>query len=196
MLIALTLIVGFFLMAVAVSYEVFPDSRLAGLIDSVGDNGLTFLVSGSDNSSADRSASSISGLFSIFYYPFGLGLNGHSFLFANCREKLIVDFGLLCGSIYSSTRNHNALATVLQDGGIVAILIALLAFGANFIKTFHRNFGSFSWVGRVNLLYFLFLFCGSSITFGIADCLDCIGLDSVILFCFSTFWTTYCRPNA
>lgn len=158
MLFVLILVVSFFMLAVVVSLEVFPNSRLAGLINSVGDKGLASLVSGSDDSSADRAASSISGLFSIFYHPFGLGLNGHRFLFGNCDQKIIGDFGLLCGSIFSSSRNHNALATILQDGGIFAILLALLALGTNVITAFPRNFGSFSWVGRVTLLYLLFLF--------------------------------------
>ena len=158
MLILIALVVGFFVFAVVASYVFFPGSRLSSIIDSVGDKGLTFLISGSDASSADRAASSISGLFSIFYHPFGLGVNGHGLIFSDCSEPIVADFRLMCGSIYNSGRNHNSLATVLQDGGIVSILLALLAFGFSVGRVFLRNFGSFSWVGRLTLLYLLFLF--------------------------------------
>lgn len=154
----LFVIVAFFVLAGVFAHSLFPDSRVAGIINSVSDKGLSFVVSGSDDSSADRSASSIAGLFAIFYHPLGLGLNGHGFVFRDCREPIIADFNLLCGSIYSSSRNHNAFATYLQDGGLVGILIALLAFGSSFAKLFAQNFGSFSWVGRLSLLYLVFLF--------------------------------------
>jgi len=154
----LSFILASFAFAGVAAYSVFPDSRLSSIVNSVGDNGLPFVVSGSDASSADRAASSIAGLFAIFYHPYGLGLNGHGSLFSDCRNSIILDFELLCGSVFSSSRNHNSLAVYLQDGGIVGVLIAALAF-VNSVKTqFFRNYGSFSWVGRLTLGYLLFLF--------------------------------------
>ena len=194
MLYILLLLISLFVLAVAASSLIFPGSRLAGLISSIGDNGLTVLAN-SDSSSADRAASSISGLFSIFYHPFGLGLNGHRFLFGDCSEKIIEDFALLCGSVWSSSRNHNAFATLLQDGGIVAILLSCLAFGTNVATVFPRYFGSFSWVGRLTFFYFLFLFVVLPSPLGAPTVWIALAL---ILSFFSVsprFESSDCRPN-
>jgi len=139
-------------------YFYFPDSRVSNTVNNIITEGLFFIVSGSDSSAADRSASSIAGLFSIFYYPFGLGLNGHGSLFADCGRSIIIDFDLLCGSIYSSSRNHNSLATYLMDGGVISVLTASFAFGRYLTNSFAKSFGSFALLGRLSLVYLAFLF--------------------------------------
>ena len=150
--------IAFILLLTFSLYSLFPGMRLSSTINGVIEQGLYSLIDGSDASSADRTASSVAGLFSIFYHPLGLGLNGHRALFADCSDEMIIHFNLLCGSIYSSSRNHNALATYLQDGGLVGIYSVFLAFGSSFTKLFAQNFRSFSWVGRLSLVYLFFIF--------------------------------------
>lgn len=76
-----------------------------------------------DASVADRYASSVIGLFSIFFHPLGLGINAHGFLMSNCTNDLITSFDLMCGSVFNSARSHNAIATIVADGGVVALIL-------------------------------------------------------------------------
>lgn len=102
--------------------SLFPSSRAVSLIQSLSDLDISSLLS-SDLSFADRYASSVAGFFSIFIHPFGLGLNGHAFLFSDCNNDFISSMDLLCGSLYSSSRNHNASANFAIDGGIASLFL-------------------------------------------------------------------------
>jgi len=195
MLLFISVVVAFFVLSGVVAYSFFPDSRVARIINSLNENGLTFVVSGSDESSADRAASSMAGLFAIFYHPLGLGLNGHGSLFDDCSEPLIVDFNLLCGSKYSSIRNHNALATYIQDGGLVGVLMAFRAFGSSVTKLFAKNFGPFSWVGRFSLVYLLFLFVILPSPLGAPSVWIAIALVLSFFSVPSRFESTDCSPH-
>ena len=133
-------------------------TQAVSTINSLSESGLASIVSDLDDSASDRSASSVAGLFTVFYHPLGLGVNGHDFLFSDCSHSLINHFNLMCGSYYNSSRNHNAFGAFLQDGGIVGVLIFFVAFGSSLSVKFVKNFGYFSWVGRFNCLYLAFLF--------------------------------------
>jgi len=187
--------VAILLLAGVTYFSIFPNSRVANSIISFADEGLMSVVSGRDYSSADRSASSIAGLFAIFYHPFGLGLNTHGFLFGDCMNAVIVDHNLLCGSIYNSSRNHNSFATYLQDGGLVGVLIALIAFGSRITKLFAQNFGSFSWVGRLSLLYIVFLFVVLPSPLGAPSAWILVALLLSFFSVPSRFESTYCYPH-
>ena len=101
----------------SLAFVFFPDSRIPDLFRLLMSGDINFLIS-SDRSTSDRYSSSIVGLFSILHYPFGLGLNTHGFLLANCTNEFVKAFDLLCDTVYTSTRNHNVSATILSDGGI------------------------------------------------------------------------------
>lgn len=100
----------------------FPSSRAVSLVQTLADLDISGLLS-ADLSFADRYASSVTGLLSIFIHPFGLGLNGHAFIFSDCNNDFISSMDLLCGSIYSSDRNHNASANFAIDGGLVSVFL-------------------------------------------------------------------------
>jgi hypothetical protein len=121
----LLLIIFVFSTFIAVSNFFFPNSRLASIIISVfsGDIGNTFLL---DPSVADRYASSVIGLTGLFFYPLGVGLNGHGAIMSDCSTPIIVHLDLMCGSIFNSTRSHNAIAAVIVDGGVASLFLFLL----------------------------------------------------------------------
>ena len=117
----------------------FAQSRIATYLNPflLGDLGKILLI---DQSVADRYASSALGLSSLFSYPFGLGLNGHGFLMSDCTNQLILSLDLMCGSIFNSGRNHNAIANIIIDGGFVSLLLFYYLYSSvSCIRTFFKS---------------------------------------------------------
>lgn len=117
------LIALFMISFLYLSSQLFPLSRVSALIDFIlsGDLSIKELTS-FDKSVADRYASTALGVFSSFSYPIGLGLNGHGFLMSDCSNPLVESLDLLCGSIFSSDRNHNAYANLAIDAGFLSFV--------------------------------------------------------------------------
>lgn len=126
------------------SVNLFAQSRLSSLLTLILSQGLSGLES-SDQSIADRYSSVVLGIFSIFSYPFGLGLNGHGYIMSDCSNELVKNFELMCGNIFTSSRNHNAFSNILIDGGFISCLwISLLLYDVARLQLFLRTSLKFS----------------------------------------------------
>ena len=141
--------------------SLFSQSRFSSLLSTFFSGHLAELIL-NDKSVADRFVSSSLGLFTIFKFPLGLGLNGHEYVMSDCSNPIVEFFNLMCGSIFNSNRNHNAFANLSIDGGalVCCLLFFILRCSAH-INTFCR-LKSFSFHFKFSLilltLYIPFLF--------------------------------------
>lgn len=127
------------LLFVFISITLFQQSRLSSVLSMAfsGDS-LSLLLK--DLSIADRYSSSALGVFSIFSYPFGSGLNGHGNIMSDCSNQIVQSLELLCGSKYTSLRNHNAFANLVIDGGVLSgCFVVFLLLTTSCLRRFIRS---------------------------------------------------------
>lgn len=135
----------------------FPNSRLSSIIAAVSAGDIAAILL-RDASVADRYASSAIGLVGPFYYPLGAGLNGHGSIMSDCSNNILVDLGLMCGSIFNSSRSHNAIAAFLIDGGVASLVFVAILIGKSFRHTNIRAISTISLTTLILPLAILFAF--------------------------------------